>query len=269
MIQTNFNLIAASILLFSLLIISTGCTNEPQAQQSGQDELHQNEYALLVFTKTAGFRHASIEPGIETVRDLGEEYGFSVVETEDSDYVASDEINNFDAILFLNTTGTLFTENQRSVIENYIRSGGGYAGVHSAADTEYDWPWYEGLVGAYFDNHPGNPNVRNAVIEVVNSEHPATTLLPEQWEREDEWYNYRSFNDEIQVLLKLDTGSYEGSDHPGNHPIAWYREYDGGNSFYTGLGHTSESYTDSLFIDHLMGGILYAMGLSSTDQLKP
>jgi type 1 glutamine amidotransferase len=269
MSKRELNFIAAPVLMLILLLATASCSSEPQAQQSNMDVVQKSDYSLLVFSKTAGYRHASIEPGQEAITGLGQKYGFSVTFTEDSDYAASDEINNFNAILFLNTTGTLFTENQRSVIENYIRSGGGYAGVHSAADTEYDWPWYEGLVGAYFDNHPGNPNVRNAFVEVVNSDHPATTQLPEVWEREDEWYNYRSFNSDIQVLLKLDTHSYEGSDHPGNHPISWYREYDGGRSFYTGLGHTSESYTDSLFIEHLMGGILYAMGLSSTDELNP
>ena len=217
-------------------------------------------HSLLVFSKTTGFRHESIEAGIEALKKLGPRHELSLKFTESSGYVGSDSLFTHDAILFLNTTGTLFTDKERSYLKRFIQAGGGFVGVHSAADTEYDWPWYEGLVGAYFDNHPNNPNVREAAIMVSDEDHPALNGLPQRWEREDEWYNYRSFKESLQILLKLDTDSYEGSDHPGNHPIAWYREYDGGRSFYTGLGHTEESYSDPLFLNHLMGGILYALG---------
>ena len=220
-------------------------------------------HSLLVFSKTTGFRHESIEAGIEALKKLGTRHELSLTFTESSEYVGSDSLFTYDAILFLNTTGTLFTDKERSHIKRFIQSGGGFVGVHSAADTEYEWPWYEGLVGAYFDNHPNNPNVRDAVIMVADTDHPALNGLPERWERADEWYNYRSFNEDLHILLELDTDSYEGSNHPGNHPIAWYHDYDGGRSFYTGLGHTEESYRDSLFLNHLTGGILYAMGEDS------
>lgn len=136
-------------------------------------------------------------------------------------------------------------------------------GIHSASDTEYDWPWYGRLVGAYFSNHPNNPNVRDAVINVVEAGHPATEMLPERWERTDEWYNFRELPDHVNVLLTLDTDTYEGSGHPGYHPVAWYHEYDGGRAFYTALGHTIESYSEELFLKHVWGGIRYAMGSGS------
>lgn len=254
--------------LLLLIIIFGSCSGQSQSQSDKDAGYTELNYSVLVFTKTTGFRHASIDDGIEALLKLGQENGFSVAITEDSDSFASDELAAYDAVIFLNTTGTLFTAEQRIVLQEYIQSGGGFVGVHSATDTEYDWPWYGELVGAYFDNHPNNPNVREAVIDVADRDHQATRNLPERWERHDEWYNFKNFNENIRVLMKLDTDSYEGSDHPGNHPVAWYREFDGGRSFYTALGHTEESYKDSLFLNHLMGGILYAMRLENKDDLN-
>ena len=221
--------------------------------------------SVLLFTKTEGWRHDSIEAGVEAIYQLGNENDFAVTWTEDSGYFTNESLSEYDAIIFLNTTLTLFDENQRSAFQNYIQSGGGFVGIHSATDTEYDWPWYGSLVGAYFDNHPNRPNVREAVIELVDSDHPSTRHLPERWVRSDEWYNFGYINEDVHVLLRLDTDSYEGSDHPGNHPIAWYHDYDGGRSFYTGLGHTIESFSEPMFLDHLLGGIQYAIDMNSKD----
>lgn len=243
-----------------MLASVASCNDAEDLNQTSAFNTSGSTYSLLVFSKTTGFRHESIEAGIETLKKLGQEHELTLTFTESSEYVGSDSLFSHDAILFLNTSGTLFTDDERSNVKRFIQSGRGFVGVHSAADSEFNWPWYEGLVGAYFDNHPNNPNVRNAVIMVSDENHPALNGLPQRWERADEWYNYRSFNENLHVLLKLDTDSYEGSDHPGNHPIAWYREYDGGRSFYTGLGHTEESFSDTLFLNHLMGGILYALG---------
>ncbi|PWN07584.1 ThuA domain-containing protein [Rhodohalobacter mucosus] len=247
-----------------LFAAATGCGGMKEKNQPTVDKSASGTHSLLVFSKTTGFRHESIEAGVEALQKLGRELNLSLTFTENSEYMGSDSLFNHDGILFLNTTGTLFNEQERSNLKRFIQSGRGFVGVHSAADTEYDWPWYEGLVGAYFDNHPNNPNVRQAAIMVSNENHPALQGLPERWERDDEWYNYRSFKEGLNILLKLDTDSYEGSDHPGNHPIAWYREYDGGRSFYTGLGHTEESFSDSLFLNHLTGGILYALGIDDS-----
>jgi cytochrome c len=243
-----------------ILVLALGCSSEKNYQPSSDVDSGEPSYSLLVFSKTTGFRHQSIEAGIEALKRIGMEHDFYITFTESSEFVASDSLFTYDAIVFLNTTGTLFTEDERSFLRQFIQSGGGFVGIHSAADTEYDWPWYEGLVGAYFDNHPNNPNVRSAVVEIVNNDHPAVNEMPKRWERTDEWYNYRSFRDGLNILMKLDTGSYSGSDHPGNHPIAWYREYDGGRSFYTGMGHTEESFSEPEFLRHLTGGIFYAIG---------
>lgn len=219
------------------------------------------EHSVLLFTKTEGWRHASIEPGAIAVKKLGEENGFSVTWTEDTYSFSDENLANYDAVIFLNTTLDVLDDDEQDVFENYIQNGGGFVGMHAAADTEYDWDWYGDLVGGWFMSHPGNPNVREATVMVVDHNHPSTDHLSDQWVRADEWYNYKYFNDDTNVLLKLDTDSYEGSEHPGNHPIAWYHEYDGGRAFYTGLGHTAESFSEEAYLQHILGGINYAMGV--------
>lgn len=216
------------------------------------------ERQILVFSKTAGWRHSSIEAGRDALYTLGEKNETGVLATEDASFFTPGSLAGFDAVVLLNTTGTIFNDEQKTAFTKYVRDGGGVVGVHSASDTEYDWPWYGKMLGAWFDNHP--PGIHSAEIRTENSTHPATDVLPERWTRNDEWYNFRRFEDHINVLLRLDTNSYEGSDHPGNHPIAWYHEFEGGRVFYTGLGHTTESYAEPLFLEHLWGGIRYAMG---------
>jgi uncharacterized protein len=244
--------------IFSLLLfISTGCANNNEIVHE-QQIVDGASFSVLVFSKTAGFRHNSIEAGVEAVKNLGQQNRFSVTHTEDSDYFTPENLTNYSAVIFLNTTQTVFDEQQREAFKGYIQNGGGYVGVHSATDTEYDWEWYGELAGGYFESHP---RVQNAVIDVVDGDHPSTAHLPEQWEREDEWYNFQNFNENVNVLLKLDTDTFEGSEHPGNHPIAWYHEFDGGRAFYTGLGHTIESYSEPAFLEHLLGGIHYAAGV--------
>lgn len=251
-----------SLCLFLLLLI--GCTDggQPGTLAENPDSMvpqTELDHSILVFSKTSGFRHSSIEAGVEAISSLGEENDVFVFATEDASVFNESDLGRFDAVVFVNTTQTLFDEEQRSAFQQYIQSGGGFAGVHSATDTEYEWPWYNRLVGAYFANHPRN---QTATLLIQDQDHPATEMLPEVWEKYDEWYNFRDLNEDVQVLIALDAESYEGSGHPDFHPISWYHEFDGGRAFYTGLGHTEESYTENdLFLQHLWGGIEYAMGV--------
>ncbi|MFP4342153.1 MAG: ThuA domain-containing protein [Cyclobacteriaceae bacterium] len=221
------------------------------------------EAKVLVFSKTEGFRHESIEPGIEAIKSLGDQHDFTVEATEDAGIFTDDQLKDFSTLIFLNTTGDILDQNQQVAMERYLQAGGGFVGVHSAADTEYAWPWYGKLVGAYFNGHPNDPNVREATLRVINRNHPATDSLPTDWTRYDEWYNYKAINPKNQVLIKVDESTYEGGTNGENHPMSWYKEYDGGRAFYTGLGHTSESYSDPLFLNHLLGGIRYAIGANT------
>lgn len=215
---------------------------------------------ILVFSKTKGYYHTSIPAGIAAIQKLGKENNFIVDTTKNSAYFVQDSLKNYSAVIFLSTTMNVLNSDEQVAFERYIQSGGGYAGVHAAADTEYDWPWYNKLVGAYFKSHPSNSNVRKGTIDVIDTTHISTKGLPKRWERTDEWYNYKNIQDDIKVVAKLDEDTYEGGENGENHPIAWYHEFDGGRAFYTGGGHTDESFSEPLFLTHLLGGIKYAIG---------
>lgn len=213
---------------------------------------------MLVFHKTEGFYHESIPTGVQTLIDLGEANNFSVKETDDADIFTEAELNKFELIIFLNTTGNVLNEKQQTAFEAYINSGGNYFGIHSAADTEYDWDFYGTLAGAYFHSHP---EIQEAEVTVEKTDHPAVAHLPQKWTRTDEWYNYKEINPEINILLSLDESTYKGGTNGDFHPIAWYRSLEGGGvAIYTGGGHTIQSYSEPLFMKHLLACILFALG---------
>lgn len=216
---------------------------------------------LLVFSKTAAFRHASISDAIAALRHLALDQGVAIDFTGDAAVFTAANLSRYNAVVFLMTTGQVLDASQQAAFEQYIRRGGGYAGVHSASDTEYNWPWYGQLVGAYFDRVHGHSRIVQATVRVVDHTHLSTSMLPTVWIRTDEWYNFATNpSNSVQVLLAVDEKTYKGGVMGANHPIAWYHTFDGGLSFYTAMGHTSESYREPLFMAHLWGGILYAAG---------
>ncbi|MFF0088119.1 ThuA domain-containing protein [Streptomyces canus] len=234
-----------------------GCVSEPAASHSADGE------RVLVFSKTAGFRHDSIPDGVAAVKQLGETGGFTVDATEDANAFTPKNLRRYDAVVFLSTTGDVLDPTQQRAFEGYIRQGGGYVGIHAAADTEYDWAFYGGLAGAYFQSHPA---IQPATVVAEDRAHPSMSGLPPTWNRTDEWYNYRSNpRDRAHVLASLDESSYAGGTMNGDHPIAWCQDYQGGRAFYTGLGHTKESYADPAFRGHVLGGIRYAIGDAQAD----
>ncbi len=220
-------------------------------------------FGVLVFTKTAGFRHDSIAAGAAALAELGQAHRFTTHHTEDAAVFTDEGLAPFRVIVFLNTTGDILTDEQQGAMERFIRAGRGFVGVHSAADTEYDWPWYGRLVGAYFRSHPPT---QSAEIAVIDREHPSTRHLPARWARTDEWYDFRSRPaDTVRVLMNLDESTYEGGRMDGEHPIAWHHHFDGGRSFYTGGGHTKESFAESDFREHLAGAIRWAAGVAEQE----
>ncbi|MET0236076.1 MAG: ThuA domain-containing protein, partial [Kibdelosporangium sp.] len=217
---------------------------------------------VLVFHKTAGYQHPSIPAGVEAIRKLGRQNGFHVTATADAGQFNATNLARFQAVVWLSTTGDVLDAGQQAAFEAYIGGGGGYVGVHAAADTEYSWPWYGGLVGAYFDSHPSNQTAR---IRVEDRSNAATSHLPQTWNRLDEWYNYRSNpRENVRVLASLDESSYSGG-NMGDHPITWCHDYQGGRAWYTGLGHTEQTYSDPLFTRMLLGGIEIAGGVRQAD----
>ncbi len=219
-------------------------------------------YKVLVFSKTAGFRHSSIPHGIQAIRDLGAANNVTVDATEDAAAFSGANLAQYRAVVFLSTTGDILNDGQQAAFEAYVRAGGGYVGVHSASDTEYQWPFYGGVVGAYFHSHPA---VQQATVRVEDRAHAATAHLGGDWTRTDEWYNFQvNPRSNVHVLARLDEGTYSGG-NMGDHPIAWCQTYQGGRSWYTAGGHTEQSYAEPAFRAHLLGGIRYAAGVTDAD----
>jgi type 1 glutamine amidotransferase len=215
---------------------------------------------VLIFSKTAGYHHASIAVGIPAIIKLSQENNFDVDTTTNSTKFTAANLKQYAAVVFLSTTGDVLNDEQQKAFEQYIRSGGGFVGVHAATDTEYDWPWYGDLVGAYFKSHPKQ---QEATLHVIDHNFIATKHLPTEWKRFDEWYNFKYIAKGLHILITIDEKSYTGGENGDNHPMSWYHEYDGGRAFYTELGHTDESYSEPLFLKHLLGGIKYAIGRHS------
>jgi type 1 glutamine amidotransferase len=213
---------------------------------------------VLVYTRTSGYRHASIEAGVSAIRQLGVQLGFGVDQTEEPSAFAVANLSQFGAVIFLNTTQEVLGPIEQEVFEQYIGSGGGFVGVHAAADTEYEWPWYGALVGTWFKSHPA---IQSATLTRQDSTHLSTRCLPATWTRTDEWYDFRSQPPAgAMVLLTIDEESYRGGTMGPIHPVAWYQRVGEGRSWYTALGHTAASFGEPGYRDHLAGGILWVLG---------
>lgn len=241
-----------SLLTMAIVIVLNGCSGlAPPSQDSPQ-------FAVLVFSKTAGFRHDSIPNGIAMIRQLGTTNHFTVNASEDSSLFTDSNLANYRAIIFLNTTGDIFDDNQKAAFQRYIETGGGFVGIHSASDTEHSWPWYGGLVGAFFQSHPA---IQTATIKVEDTKNPSTSFLGSTWQRTDEWYNFASNpRGKVHVLLTLDESTYSGGSMGADHPLAWCQVYQGGRSWYTENGHTQATYAEMLYQQHVLAGIQYAAG---------
>jgi cytochrome c len=212
---------------------------------------------VLVFTRTAGFRHASIEDGVAAIRGLGRRHGLTVDDTADPARIGPG-LAAYRAVVFLSTTGDLLDPGQQAALERYLQGGGGWVGVHAAADAEYDWPWYGGLVGAWFRRHPA---VQEATVRPVPGAAALAGTLPARWQRSDEWYDFRADpRGRVRVLATVDESTYTGGGMGADHPIAWCQEYDGGRAWYSAMGHTGESFQEPRFLAHLLAGIRYAAG---------
>ena len=218
---------------------------------------------VLVFSKTAGYRHASIPYGIAAIQRLGTANQFGVDASEDATLFNDATLSSYKALIFLCTTGDVFDSSQMAALQRYIEAGGGFVGIHSASDTEHTWPWYGHLVGTYFLSHPG---IQTASIRIEDSGNPSTAFLPSIWQRTDEWYNFTSNpRGSVHVLADVNENTYSGGTMGADHPIAWCHSYDGGRSWYTAGGHTIQSYSEPLFQKHILGGIQYAAGMTSAN----
>ncbi len=226
---------------------------------------------VLLFYETAGFTHVSqIAAGRAMFEDLAAQFGFEVTEAARSDgHFTSSALSGFDAVVFLNTTGDVLNASEQSAFESFIQNGGGYVGIHSATDTEYGWPFYGTLVGAYFQNHP--PGTTNATLNVVDPNHPSTETLAASFDWTDEWYNFQSnpaSDPDTLLLLTVDESTYSGGTMGDPHPISWAREVLGGRAWYTAIGHNDDAYFASFFRDHVMGGLNWVLGTTSPNGFR-
>lgn len=238
-----------SLLKIFLLLIFTIALSSCQKKRTSKPK-------VLVFSKTSGPYHNSIKTGNIALQKLGLENGFEVDTTTNSNWFTEDTLKNYSAVIFLSTTRDVLNNYQEADFERYIQAGGGFVGIHAAAAAEYDWGWYGRLVGGYLESHP---EVQEAKISLIDKKHPSTKLLPETWMHTDEWYRFKKLS-KTNPLIMVDKNVYEDPELTEDYPIAWYHDFDGGRAFYTGLGHTEETYTDSLFLKHILGGIEYAIG---------
>lgn len=239
-------------------------------------------YKVLVVGKTLGFRHSHIDDTTNAVIELGQENGFTVdvwdpaqttLTLPSTPFTTAESLSQYATILFASPVDAtnnldparprLLNDTELAAFQGYIRAGGGYVGLHAATDSMHTVPWYGELTGggARFRNHPAQ---QQATMVVESPNHPSTTMLPKQWSRFDEWYNFTSNpREDVHVLLTLDESTY----NPGNgrmgedHPIAWCHNFEGGRSWYEGAGHVDAAYADPLFLDHLLGGIEWTAGV--------
>ncbi len=222
--------------------------------------------AVLVFSRTAGFRHDSIPNGIAMLQQLGVEHGFSVEATEDPSRFTAASLQAFDAVVFLSTTGDVLDQAQQAAFQTWLEGGRGWVGIHAAADCEYDWPWYGAQVlgnGAWFLSHPV---IQTATLIRESADDASTAHLPASFSFTDEWYNFQANpRPGALVLLRLDESSYApgGGAMGADHPISWKRPVGSGRAWYTGLGHRSETFADARFRQHVLGGLSWAIGRES------
>jgi type 1 glutamine amidotransferase len=210
---------------------------------------------ILVFTRTAGYHHESIPTGVQTLRELAQTEGVTVTQSDDPSLFNDASLARFDAVVFLSTTGDVLDDTQQAAFERYIGKGGGFMGVHAAADTEYDWPWYGRLVGAWFHSHP--KGLQTTLVRFEGNAAP----LPREWQTTDELYNYRSNpRTDVKVIATVDESRYQGGKMGIDHPIAWCHARLGGRAWYTGLGHDAALYADPIYRAHLLRGLRYVTG---------
>jgi uncharacterized protein len=226
----------------------------------------QPQFSVLLFTKTEGFHHVSIHEGITAIKAIAAQNQFNCDWTQDAKFFNKEKLEKYNAVIFLNTTGDVLNNEQQAAMEQFIKSGKGFVGIHSASDTEYDWEWYTKLVGRMFVRHPRQ---QTAYMKILNKRFPGTQTFNDYQLWTDEWYEFTpEKGQELNYLISVDETTYEAKISKGNevtsegmgknHPVAWYQNYDGGRSFYTGLGHLASSFEDPRMRQHLFGGIFWA-----------
>jgi type 1 glutamine amidotransferase len=224
------------------------------------------EKRVLVYSGSTGYRHDSIPAAVEAVKSMGAKAGYIVDATEDPEVFTVEKLKPYKAIVFVSTStdpknpeSEWFVGARREALQGFLKDGKGIVALHAAGDSHYHWGWYGQMIGGYFERHPkGTPK---GVVTVVDSKHPATAKLPKTLERNDEWYYYKDFNPTMRVLVTVDPATIgDGEADVNPNPVVWCHDFGGGRVFYSGLGHTAESYSEPYMINLITGGLEYAVG---------
>lgn len=267
--------LAIALLCTSLLVACNQNESQPTPSTDPTPAVTPSEpFKVLVFYKAVSFIHYSIPLGLLMLQTLGNENNFVVDMTADAASFTPENLAQYQAVIWLNTAGNVMdNDEQRAAMEGYMRQGGGYVGIHSAADAEYDWPFYEQLVGSYFKSH-GINQFGNIINEAPDQ--PSTAHLPATWRIFEEFYSFRKNpRDQVNVLLSIDEDSYMPDPNTtqlpnsptfpvgesgvmGDHPMSWCHNNTGGVSWYTALGHEGYLYVLPEFKQHVLNGILTA-----------
>ncbi len=229
--------------------------------------------AILVFSKTNGFRHEEAIPAANKLfSDLAREKGWGYFQTENGATFSPTILAQFDAVVFNNVSGDVFTPAQRQALKAYVEGGGGFVGIHGAGgDMSYDWRWYvDDLIGAQFIGHPMDPQFQQAKVRIEAKDHPATRGMSDDWLRTDEWYSFAkpARKPGVHILATLDESSYRPKGMFGqnlvmgkDHPIVWWHCTGKGRTLYSAIGHQASAYSEPAYRQMLTGAIGWAMHL--------
>jgi uncharacterized protein len=221
---------------------------------------------VLIYSGSTGYRHDSIPAAVEAVKAISTKAGYTFDATEDPEVFTAEKLKAYKAIVFVSTStdpkkpeSEWFVGAKRDALQGFLKDGKGVLALHAAGDSHYHWPWYGKMIGGYFERHPkGTPK---GVVTVVDRKHPATAKLPKTLERNDEWYYYKDFDPTLHVLITVDPATIgDGQPDVNPNPLVWYHAYGGGRVFYSGLGHSSESYSEPYLVTLISGGLKYAVG---------
>lgn len=241
--------------LFVLCAVVAGAARPPQ------------NFKVLLYTSPDRYHNQALPTAVTQFKRMAEQHFFGLTWTQLSTDLNPDNLKQFAVVVFLFSNARELNAEQIKSLQGFVRGGGGFVGIHaSSVDSNQD-PWFKQLVGRSFRGHPEK---QTGILDVVDRNFPATLHLPARWLWTDEWYEFDApLTPGQHVLLKVDESTYAplekkqpdgrvkiGMD--GDHPIAWYQEFDGGRSFYTALGHAERYYEDPLFLLHLYGGIYWA-----------
>jgi type 1 glutamine amidotransferase/predicted dehydrogenase len=224
------------------------------------------EKKVLIFSKNASwaYRHASIEHADSCIKAYCEKRGILAEISEDANLFNDENLQKYSALVLLSANQDIFDADQEAALQRYIRSGGGLVGIHSTSGVERNWKWFNQMLGATFNYHPPQ---QNGTIKVIDHNHPSTKNLPNEWKRWDEWYHFGPMTNKLHILMVLDSTTFESKSHTQNYPNAWYHDFENGRIFYTAGGHLEKDYEDPMFMEHVFGGITYAIGKNKMPDL--